>query len=118
MKNQNFLRRLIFSLQGFKSAWSTEKSFRAQIVITVIALIALFFLKPSLWWSALFALVIGATLAAELFNTALEYMIDVVHPELHPQIGKAKDCAAAAVLVLSLASIIIFIFFLIEKFCP
>lgn len=116
MKNQKFYRRLLFSLQGFKSAWMSENSFRTQVIITFIVLIALVFLKPSAIWSAIFALIIGATLAAELLNTAIEYMIDVLHPEIHPQIGKAKDCAAAAVLVLSLSSILIFILFLYQKF--
>lgn len=116
MKNQNFFRRVVFSLQGFRAAWQSENSFKAQVVITTGVLVSLFILKPSIMWSAIFALVIGATLAAELFNTALEYMIDVLHPQIHPQIGKAKDCAAAAVLVLSLASILIYILFLISHF--
>lgn len=102
-------------MQGLKAAWASEKSFRAQIIITLVVLLSLIFLRPSLWWSALFILVIGSTLAAELFNTALEYMLDVLHPEQHPEIGKAKDCAAAAVLVLSVASILIFLFFILSK---
>lgn len=116
MKNQNFLRRLNHSFHGLKSAWDSERSFRTQVVITVLVLIALFILKPSIVWASIFCLVIGSTLAAELFNTALEAVIDVLHPEIHPQIGKAKDCAAAAVLVLSISSAIIFFIFLYQKF--
>jgi diacylglycerol kinase (ATP) len=116
MKNQKFLKRLQFSLHGFKSAWQTENSFRTQVMITVIVIAVLTYLRPSLQWTAVFILVIGATLAAELLNTSLEYMIDFLHPGIHTQIGKAKDCAAAAVLVLSLSSIFIFILFLVEKF--
>lgn len=116
MKNQNFIKRVIFSLQGFKSAWQSETSFRTQILITGLVILTLAFLRPSLIWTAVFVLIIGATLAAELFNTALEYTLDVLHPGLHPQIGKAKDCAAAAVLVLSLSSILIFILFLCDRF--
>ncbi|MFA6237606.1 MAG: diacylglycerol kinase [Bacteriovorax sp.] len=117
MKNQNFYRRLLFSLNGIRSAWKSEISFRTQTVITALVIIALIFLRPSVQWTAIFTLIIGATLASELLNTALEYMIDVLHPGLHPQIGKAKDCAAAAVLVLSLSSILIFLLFLYDKFC-
>lgn len=36
---------------------------------------------------------------AEAFNTALEYLTDLASPELHPLAGKAKDVAAAAVLI-------------------
>lgn len=115
MKNQNILKRFLFSLQGFKSAWGTEKSFRAQVVITFLIIPTIAFLKATPQWWAIFILIIGANLAAELFNTALEYVCDLLHPDYHPQIGRAKDCAAAAVLILSLASIFIFIAFLIEK---
>jgi diacylglycerol kinase (ATP) len=48
-----------------------------------------------------------AVLAAELFNTALEQLADRLHPEQHPQIRIAKDCAAAAVLVVSIGAIVV-----------
>jgi len=116
MKNKNFLKRLIHALQGLQAAWLSERSFRTQVIMTVLVLLSLIVLKPSAVWAALIVLVIGATLGAELLNTALEYVIDLLHPEIHPQIGKAKDCAAAAVLVLSFSSILIFLFFLYDKY--
>ncbi len=116
MKNQNFRKRLLFALNGLRSAWLSERSFRVQIIIGTIVIITLFFLKASLFWWAIIILVIGATLAAELMNTALEFMLDVLYPNYHAQIGKAKDCAAAAVLVLSCSAILIFMAFLYEKF--
>jgi undecaprenol kinase len=116
MKNQNLYRRIIFAFQGLKSAWLSEKSFRAQILMTLIVLVSLLFLKATPIWWAIIILVIGATLASELINTALEFMIDLLHPDYHPQIGKAKDCAAAAVLVLSVSSILIYLCFLYTKF--
>ena len=54
---------------------------------------------------ALFLLSIGGVLTAELMNTALECIVDRLHPETHPVIARAKDCAAGAVLVMSLVSI-------------
>ncbi|MDO9183274.1 MAG: diacylglycerol kinase [Bacteriovorax sp.] len=115
MKNQNFLKRVSFSLQGLSSAWQTERSFRDQLVITFLVIVALAILKASALWWAIHFLVIGATLAAELINTSLEYILDLLHPDFHPQIGRAKDCAAAAVLVLSCSAIVIFIFFLCDR---
>lgn len=116
MKNQNLYRRFIYSLQGLKSAWITEVSFRSQLIMTFLVICTVIYLKATALWWAIFILIIGATLAAELFNTALEYLADLVHPEFHPQIGKVKDCAAASVLVLSVASILIFIAYLFDKF--
>ena len=115
MKNQNIIKRFKFALDGLRSAWQSEKSFRAQIVMTFIVIASLFYLKASPQWWASIMLVIGATLAAELINTSMEYMLDLLHPNFHSQIGRAKDCAAAAVLVLSISAIIIFSIFIYEK---
>jgi diacylglycerol kinase (ATP) len=46
-------------------------------------------------------------LVAELFNTALESLIDHLHPEIHPAIKIAKDSAAGAVLLLSAGAVIV-----------
>ena len=62
-------------------------------------------LEPSFLWWLLVLITISVVLAAELFNTALEFVIDRLHPEQHPAIAMAKDCAAGAVLVLSFASL-------------
>ena len=40
-------------------------------------------------------------------NSALERLIDHVHPEIHPEIGFVKDMAAGAVLVISVGSVIV-----------
>ena len=44
---------------------------------------------------------------SEIMNTAIEYLADALHPEHHPEIGKAKDAAAAAVLISSLAASVV-----------
>ena len=67
--------------------------------MAVIIIPTITYLKASPAWWGIFLLIIGATLAAELFNTSLEYLCDRLHPDYDPQIGKVKDCAAAAVLI-------------------
>ena len=103
-KNQPFIRRLRFALQGLAAAWRSERNFRIQLgalASVVIVLVALG-IEP-VWW-ALVLLTSGSVLAAELFNTALEHLADHLHPETHPQIQIVKDCAAAAVLVTAAAA--------------
>lgn len=105
MKNNSFFDRLSFAGRGIQVGWQAERSFRIQIVLAAVALGFLAIIRPDALWWAVFVLIIGAVLAAELFNTALEFLIDRVHPDLHPMIANAKDCAAGAVLLLSLAAI-------------
>ncbi|MEM0995705.1 MAG: diacylglycerol kinase family protein [Bacteroidota bacterium] len=44
---------------------------------------------------------------AEAMNTALEHLTDLASPEIHPLAGKAKDVAAAAVLVAAIFAVVI-----------
>ena len=65
-----------------------------------------------MWW-ALLLLNCGLVLSAELFNTALEHTLDHLSPAIHPAVKIAKDCAAAAVLMLSLTAVAVFLAFLL-----
>lgn len=47
---------------------------------------------------------IGLVLAAEALNSSIEALADALHPERHPGIGRAKDLAAAGVLIAALAA--------------
>ena len=53
---------------------------------------------------ALLALAIGAVWAAEALNTGIEFVVDLVSPDHHELAGKAKDVAAAGVLLASLSA--------------
>jgi diacylglycerol kinase (ATP) len=52
-------------------------------------------------------LAIAMVWCAEALNTALEQLADAVHPERHPGVGRAKDAAAAAVLVAAIGAAVI-----------
>jgi diacylglycerol kinase (ATP) len=109
MKNASFVCRLQFAVHGVLLAFKSEKCFRTQTVLAVEAIaILVYFRAPPIWW-ALFAIGIAAVLSLELINTALESVIDRLHPGQHPAIGRAKDCAAAAVLIMSIGSLGVFL---------
>ena len=105
MKNRSFAARLRFAIAGLAYAVSAERSIRTQLLAVVVVLGALLYWRPGPLWWALVLLVSTAVLAAELLNTAVERLADLLHPQQHPQIRVVKDCAAAAVLVLSLGAL-------------
>jgi undecaprenol kinase len=105
MKNRPFLERLGFALAGIAHAFRAEHSFRTHTLAAVVAFAMLAVLRPAPVWWALVAVTVAAVFAAELFNTALEHVADRLHPDQHPLIEAAKDCAAAAVLVCSIAAL-------------
>lgn len=55
----------------------------------------------------LLLLATGLVWAAEAFNTAIESVVDLCSPEWNEQAGRAKDLGAAAVLLASLAAVLV-----------
>lgn len=105
MKNRGFVARLGFALAGIRIVMRRERSFRTQLIFALGAIAALALLRPGWVWAAIFGLAIALVLALEMMNAAIEYLIDQVHPEIAEEIKFAKDAAAGAVLIASLASL-------------
>jgi undecaprenol kinase len=118
MKNLGFHRRLGFALAGIAAIARRERSFRTQIIAALAAIITMALLRPGLLWSAVVVLSIALVLALELLNSALEAMIDHLHPDIAPAIKIAKDAAAGAVLVTSAAAIAIGTLMLVAVLSP
>jgi diacylglycerol kinase len=106
LKNRRFADRLRFALAGLRLVFRREKSFRAQSVLALAAGFLTLALRPALAWAAPVALSIAFVLALELVNSALEYLLDHLHPALAREIAAAKD-AAAAVLLASLGAALV-----------
>jgi undecaprenol kinase len=103
-KNRRFAERLGFAFAGLRLVFAREKSFRSQCALALAAAIIALAVRPGLVWTALVALAIALVLALELANSALENLLDHLHPDRAREIGAAKDSAAAAVLVAGLAA--------------
>jgi diacylglycerol kinase len=107
MKNRPFLERLSFASLGIAAAWRQERSFRTQVMIGIAATVFTAAFAPGLIWADAVAHSIALVLALELLNTALECVVDHLHPKTAPEIKLAKDIAAGAVLVASVAAVIV-----------
>jgi diacylglycerol kinase (ATP) len=105
VKNQSFARRLGYAIGGVVFALRRESSMRIHVAVAAGVLIGLALLRPApLWWAVLILAAV-CVMAAEMFNTAIEHLADHLSPEQHPSIRIVKDCAAAAVLLVSLGAL-------------
>ena len=105
MKGQGLLRRFGYARNGIVVAFRRERSMRTHGAAVVAVMIFLAITgAPALWW-ALVGLAVGLVLVAEMVNTAIETLADLLHPGQHPEIGVAKDVAAGAVLVATIVAI-------------
>lgn len=96
-----FRKSFLFAIQGFRTAVATERNIKVMLAAGVCAVAAALALQIDLLSWAIILLCCGVVIMAELLNTALETVVDLVSPEFHPLAGRAKDIAAAAVWVLS-----------------
>lgn len=82
----------------------TEQNFRLHLGAAVGAVLAGGSLKFDYGeWLAL-VLLIGLVLTAEALNTAIERLVSLLRPEVHPLARAAKDTAAAGVLFASVTA--------------
>jgi len=96
------------------SALKTERNLRIHFIAVFIALAMGFYLKLSLMEWGVIVLAIGFVLVAELFNTAMERLGDEASNGAQKKlIKKAKDIAAAGVLLSAITALIIGVLFLI-----
>ncbi len=114
MKGLPFHKRCIYACQGILSAFRNEASFRIELLLGAMALLFTAWLSPPLLWVALVVIMVALVLGAELLNTALEQVLDGLHPDRAEFVQVAKDCAAAAVLVFSVASVVVLVLMLMD----
>ena len=107
MKGRPLQERLGFAAEGLRTGWRRERSFRTHVVSAALALATLLLLRPAPVWWATVAVVVALVLALELLNSAMEGVIDLLHPGIHPEIKAIKDMVAGAVLVVSIAALVV-----------
>jgi len=100
---KNIPRRVVkasgYSFDGLKSAFVKEESFRLEILALVLLVLILFFVPWPLWKKVGLTAIFILIPLAEIFNSALEDLCDLVSPEFNPLIKSAKDKGSAAVLL-------------------
>lgn len=96
-----------YAYEGVLALLRTTPNFWVHLFLGIIALAlcALLALPPP--EIAIVVLTIALVLVVEAFNTALEALADVATPDFHPLVKRAKDIAAAAVLLAAIAAVAI-----------
>lgn len=93
------------AVRGVGAALRTEVHLQLHAAATAVVLGLGLYCGLQRWEWVAVVLSVGAVWGAELLNTAIEAVVDLVSPEYHPLAGRAKDVAAGAVLVVALAAL-------------
>lgn len=96
-----------YALNGLKVLIATQPHARFHLFATLVVLLAGWWFSLSLTSWAILILAIGAVWTAEAFNSAVEFLVDLVHPDWHHHAGRIKDLSAAAVLLASITAAVV-----------
>ncbi len=115
MKNGNFLDACQNALDGIIYAITTQSNIKKQLLIAVaVMLISLFFdLSRAEFLCLMFTVVL--IIVAEMFNTAVETVVDLYTDLYHPKAKIAKDVGAGAVVIAAINAIIVAYFLFFQK---
>ena len=101
-------------IQSFRNAivglWHvirTQQNAWIHAVATILVFLLAIWLGLSLQAWAILILTVAMVWTAEFINTALEIVVDLASPDLHPLARVGKDVGAAAVLIAALSAVII-----------
>lgn len=85
----------------------TERNFQIELLAFFVNLFLIFYFKLNNTDAALVLIASFAVLSAEIFNTAIEKICDIIQPDFDKRIGFIKDIAAGAVVLTAIASVIV-----------
>lgn len=95
------------AFEGVACTYKKEQNIKIHTMVSLIVVFGGFLFKISYIEWLVCLVLIGFVLMAEFFNTAIEYVVDLASPNIHPLAKAAKDTASAGVLMMAILSAII-----------
>lgn len=114
-KNKTFFTALRHALDGVIKAFKTERNLRKDYVIGLFVLICSLFFDFTKTEFACLCLTIGFVIFAEMINSTVEYIVDLITDKYDDRAKAAKDIAAGGVLIASVVAVIVAFFLFADK---
>ena len=118
MKPTSYIDSINCAIEGILYAAKTQKHMRNHLLAALVILVAVLFLRVSALEFTLLAISVSFVLFAELINTSIELLVDLVSPDYHPLAKLAKDVAAGAVLLAAIGATVMGYLILSRYFFP
>ncbi|BAN94818.1 diacylglycerol kinase [Plautia stali symbiont] len=98
-----------YSWQGLRAAWQHEAAFRQEAIAALVAVAIACWLDVDAITRVLLIGSVVLVVIVEIFNSAIEAVVDRIGQERHPLAGRAKDMDSAAVLLAILLALFVWI---------
>lgn len=107
MKNKEVIESFNNAVNGILQAIRREGHMKVHYVATLLLIISALFFNFTRMEFTVLVLTCGMVIVAEMFNTVIELIMDVVSPDYNPTVRKIKDIAAGCVLVAAICAVFV-----------
>lgn len=114
-KNKTFFTAMGHALDGIIRAFKTERNLRIDYIIGLFVLLSSLFFDFTKTEFACLCLTIGFVIFAEMINSTVEYMVDLITDRYDDRAKAAKDIAAGGVLISSCVAVVVAYFLFADK---
>lgn len=104
---RRFFLSFFYATRGLVEGWRQETNFRIQCGYSLVVLCLLAYWRPAAWETLLVVLSLTVLMSAELMNSSVERVVDLVSDQPHPLAAAAKDLAASAVLMVAVTAALV-----------
>ncbi len=106
IKSKKLMNSFKYAIQGILSSFKTERNMKIHVFIMILVISAGIILKINKYEWIVCILCFAIVIGGELFNTAIETVVDIVMPYKNEKAKLAKDVSAGAVLILAMGAVI------------
>ncbi len=104
-----------YAFEGIFSSFKSERNMKIHVFMMILVIVFGFVLEISFMEWIICIILFGIVIGAELFNTAIETVVNMISLEKSPQAKLAKDISAGAVLCVAIASFVIGLMIFVPK---
>ncbi len=115
IKNKTFFTALGHAIDGVIRAFKTERNLRIDYIIGLFVLISSLFFNFTKTEFACLCLTIGFVIFAEMINSTVEYIVDLITDKYDDRAKAAKDIAAGGVFISGVVAVIVAYFLFVDK---
>lgn len=105
MKARNIIDSFNYAINGVIYAFKSQRNMKIHFAIAILVLFLSLFFDLNKWEFLILLFSIALVIVSELFNTAIESVVDLITDKHHPIAAIAKDVAAGAVLISAMNAI-------------
>lgn len=96
---RRWMRSAYHAVRGLRYAFLAERNFQLELIAAIFVFVLMYLVKVEYIEKLFLVMMVMWVLVLELLNTAVERIMDLLKPRVHPYVRVVKDTMAAAVLV-------------------